>query len=153
MRKSIPNWTWILPSGEWEGLPEGWKDHGGKWLIYGSLDDMEVLASGLEPLVETREIDSAKFWTSSHERSAMCVYTWDKEKERTRELIEKLGFKPLAFEYDYARRKNWTRLEFFVSHLYKLRILLKSFRPRELIRFLLEEEKEADELAEMGFRE
>ncbi|MFQ5888114.1 MAG: hypothetical protein ACE5HY_05405 [Candidatus Hydrothermarchaeales archaeon] len=134
-------------------MPEGWKEHGGKWLVYGDLEDMKKLAIGVEPLIEKREIDSAKFWTSSDERSAMCVYSWDRDKEETRKLLIELGFKPLAYEYDYARRKNWTRLEFYISHLFKLRILLKSFSLRELIRFLFQEEKEADKQAEMDFRD
>lgn len=83
----------------------------------------------------------------------MCVYSWDRDKEKTRKLLIELGFKPLAYEYDYARRKNWTRLEFYISHLFKLRILLKSFSLRELIRFLFQEEKEADKQAEMDFRD
>ncbi len=153
MRKDIPNWTWILPSGEWIGLPPGWKERGGKWLVYGSLDEMKRLADVVEPLIEEREIDSAKFWTSSDKRSAMCIYSWEGDKDKTRTIIEGLGFKPTAFEYDYARRKNWTRPEFFISHVYKLRILLKSFNPVELMRFLFESEKAADKQAEMDFRE
>lgn len=153
MRKKIPNWTWILPSGEWIGLPEGWKEHGGKWLVYGGLDEMERLAKDVDTLVEKRKIDSAKYWISSERYSAMCVYSWDRDKEKTRKLLVDLGFKPTAYEYDYARRKNWTRLEFFISHLYKARILLKSFSLRELYKFLTEEEKEADKQAEIDFRE
>lgn len=69
MRKDIPNWTWLLPSGEWTGPPPGWKERGGKWLVYGSLEEMKMLANKVAPLI----------------RKVLCVSTagrWTKRKPR-----------------------------------------------------------------------
>lgn len=130
-----PVWTYILP-GQPRAELKGWTEEGGKWLVYGSLNRIEELAHGVEHYVESGEIVSAKYWNASDKRSAMCVYSLDSERDRTRAVLTVLGFKPTAWEYDYARRKNWTRFEFFVSAFYKLRILLTSFGIRGTLRFI-----------------
>ncbi len=134
---NTPVWTYILPERERSGGEiKGWTEYGGKWLVYGSLDKIEDLARNIEPYVESGEIVSAKYWNASDKRSAMCVYSLDIENGRTHAVLELLGFKPAAWEYDYARRKNWTRFEFFISAFYKLRILLESFGVRGTLRFI-----------------
>jgi hypothetical protein len=129
-------WTWILPEVPWEELPTRWKERGGKWLVYGSLNEIEGLGKELDVLVQRGEIDSAKYWNAS-ETSAMCIYCWEEEKESKRKILEEFGFKPKAWEYDYARRKNWVRPEFHVSAFYKLRIVLKTFGVRGTLKYIL----------------
>jgi hypothetical protein len=135
MLKKSYIWTWILPEAPWAELPPGWKDRGGKWLVYGSLKDIERLASKLDISVQRGEVDSAKYWNAS-ETSAMCVYCWEEEKGRTRKILEDFGFKPTAWEYDYARRKNWIRPEFHISAFYKLRIVLKTFGVKGSLKYI-----------------
>jgi hypothetical protein len=107
----------------------------GKWLVYGSLNEIERLAKEMDRLVESREIVSAKFWNATNV-SAMCVYSLAHESEKTRKIFLQLGYIPLAWEYDYNKRKNWTRPRFFLSALYKLRILIKTFGFVGAIKFI-----------------
>ncbi len=97
---------------------------------------MERLAAKLDKLVSKGEIVSAKYWNAS-ETSAMCIYSLDRDNNKTRQILSELGYKPIAWEYDYARSKNWTRPRFFLSAFYKLRILIKTFGVREAIRFIV----------------
>lgn len=135
MLKKMPIWTWIIPRND-EKNHSGWEEHGGKWLIYGSLNEIERLAKEMDRLVESREIFSAKFWNAS-DASAMCVYSLDHESEKTRKILLNLGHSPLTWEYDYGRRKNWTRPRFFLSAFYKLRILIRTFGFFGAIKFIL----------------
>ena len=130
-----PIWTWIVPKREDEELPL-WKEHGGKWLVYGGLSEMERLAGEIDRLVESRAIVSAKFWNASSV-SAMCVYSLYLDREKTKKILLDLGFRPTAWEYDYARMKNWTRPRFFLSAFYKLRILLRTFGVFGTLRFIV----------------
>jgi hypothetical protein len=56
MIKKTSIWTWILPDENWEGLPQGWIEHGGKWLVYGKLGDMERLAGKIDGLIQKKEL-------------------------------------------------------------------------------------------------
>lgn len=135
MLKKTPIWTWILPEDEREEIPS-WEEHGGKWLVYGNLAEMERLAQELDRHVQDGKIVSAKFWNASS-TSATCVYSLDRDKEQTKRLLMGLGYRPTAWEYDYARRKNWTRVEFFISAFHKLWILIKTFGVVGAMRFIV----------------
>jgi hypothetical protein len=132
-----PIWTWIVPVKETAAEePSLWKEHGGKWLIYGDLDEMERLSTHLNQFVEQGKIVSAKFWNASS-ASAMCVYSLEGDNKKTKKILTDLRFKPTAWEYDYARKKNWTRPRFFLSAFYKLRILLKTFGVKGTLKFIV----------------
>lgn len=135
MLKEMPIWTWIVSENESQD-ESIWRVHGGKWLIYGNLFEMERLGHKLDKYVENGEITSAKFWNAG-KTSAMCVYSLDRNREKTKRILFDLGFKPTAWEYDYARIKNWTRPRFFLSAFYKLRILLRTFGIFGTLRFII----------------
>ena len=97
---------------------------------------MERLAAELDKQVESGNIVSAKYWNAS-ETSAMNIYSLDRDNTETKQILSELGYKPTAWEYDYARSKNWTRPRFFLSAFYKLRILIKTFGVRGSIRFIV----------------
>ncbi len=136
MLKKTPIWSWIIPSDGGLHDDSEWMEHGGKWLVYGSLGEMERLAAELDKLVESRKIVSAKFWNAS-ELSAMCIYSLDSDNAETKQTLIDLGYTPTAWEYDYARRKNWTRPRFFLSTFYKLRILIKTFGVLGALKFIV----------------
>jgi len=135
MLMRMPIWTWVLPERE-RAEEVDWREHGGKWIVYGSLSEMERLALELDGYVQSGEVSCAKFWNAGPE-SALCVYSPDHRREGTRRILAGLGYTPVAWEYDYARRKNWTRPRFFLSAFYKLRILLRSFGPIGALRFIV----------------
>ncbi len=97
---------------------------------------MRELAIELDKYVEMGDLASAKYWNAS-EASAMCVYSLDRDNKKTKKILARLGFKPVAWEYDYARKKNWWRPRFFLSAFYKLRILLKTFGLIGTFRFIV----------------
>jgi hypothetical protein len=71
---------------------------------------------------------------------------------RIKKILLELGVKPLAWEYDYARRKNWSRPIFFYSAFHKLRILLKTFGLQGTLGFIAGAfEKKSDEMAKKRF--
>jgi len=135
MIKKTPIWTWILPGAGGEDTFD-WREHGGKWLVYGPLDEMERLAGEIDKEVQRGNIVSAKYWNAP-KTSAMCIYSLDRDNPKTLEILKLLGFRPTAWEYDYARRKNWTRPRFFLSAFYKLRILIKTFGVKGTLRFIV----------------
>lgn len=135
MIKKTPIWTWILPDNQTEES-SSWKENGGKWLVYGSLDEMEGLSSDLDRHIQMGDIVSAKFWNAS-ETSAMCVYSLDRDRDRTKHALMGLGFRPTAWEYDYARKKNWTRPRFFLSAFHKSLILVRTFGVFGALRFII----------------
>jgi hypothetical protein len=135
MIKVTPIWTWIVPEKDIREI-SSWKEHGGKWLVYGNRAKMEELGNILDQYLEAGDITSAKFWNASN-ASAMCVYSLDRDNERTKKILLNHGFKPTVWEYDYARIKNWTRPRFFLSAFYKLRILLKTFGIKGTLKFIV----------------
>lgn len=136
MIKKTPIWTWIVPEAGDGHDDSEWVEHGGKWLVYGGLGEMERLASELDKLVESGKIVGAKFWNAS-KASAMNIYSLDRDNPKTKQILLGLGYTPTAWEYDYARSKNWTRPRFFLSAFYKLRILLKTFGFFGAVRFIV----------------
>ncbi len=135
MIKKTPIWTWVVPDRE-KGEISSWKERGGKWLVYGSRIEMELLGRLLEKYVNRGSVVSAKFWNAS-EKSALCVYSLDSDREKTKEILYYLGYTPTAWEYDYARIKNWTRPRFFISAFHKLSIMLNAFGIIGTIRFII----------------
>ena len=103
-----PIWTWIVPEREDEELPL-WKEHGGKWLVYGGLSEMERLSSEIDRLVESRAIVSAKFWNAS------SVLVLDE--------VKKCAFVPGA-------------LEFLTKYSKKLKLFVASGTPEDELRII-----------------
>jgi hypothetical protein len=136
MIKKTHIWSWIIPSEGGIHDDSEWIASGGKWLVYGSLDEMKRLAAKLDNFIELSGIVSAKYWNAS-ETSAICIYSLDRDNTETRQILLGLGYTPTAWEYEYARRENWTRPLFYLSAFYKLRILIKTFGVFGAIKFIL----------------
>jgi len=117
----------ILPDVPAETDHQQWVRHGGKWIVFDNKNKTERLAGKLESYIDVGTISSAKYWKG--DPSAVCVYSLDSEKEKTRKILDDLGAaKMRVWEYDYAWDKNFqSPLSFLFSQTSKLRTILKSY--------------------------
>lgn len=120
-------WTWLLPDAQNDTDREEWIRHGGKWIIFDKKDRIVVLAEKLSLLIDSGEIKSAKYWNG--DPSAICVYSLDREREKVRDILKKLGAgNDKVWEYDYAWDKNIRNpLNFMYSWFSKITTILKSY--------------------------
>jgi hypothetical protein len=120
-------WTWLLPDSREDMDREEWLRHGGKWIIFDKKDRIVILAEKLRPLIDSGEIESAKYWNK--DPSAICVYSLDREKERIWNILEELGAgNDKVWEYDYAWNKNIQNpVNFMYSWCSKIRTILQSY--------------------------
>ena len=115
-----------------------WVWHGGKWIVFDSKEKIEALARGVEPLIDSGEINSAKYWNK--DPSAINVYSFDSDKERVWEILKDLGAgESRVWEYDYAMDKNIMRpFDFLYSWLSKFRTILQSYGLTGTLRLIKE---------------
>ncbi len=120
-------WTWLLPDAQNDTDREEWIRHGGKWIIFDKKNRIVVLAEKLSLLIDSGEIKSAKYWNG--DPSAICVYSLDREREKVRDILKKLGAgNDRVWEYDYAWDKNIRNpLNFMYSWFSKITTILKSY--------------------------
>ncbi len=120
-------WTWLLPDAQRDMDRGEWIRHGGKWIIFDKKDRIVVLAEKLRLLIDSGEIERAKYWNG--DPSAICVYSLDREKEKVRDILKKLGAgNDKVWEYDYAWDKNIRNpLNFMYSWFSKITTILKSY--------------------------
>ncbi|MEW6109553.1 MAG: hypothetical protein AB1632_10365 [Nitrospirota bacterium] len=120
-------WTWLLPDIRRDVNKGEWVKHGGKWIIFDRKDRIEKLAQGLEPFIDSGEIESAKYWNK--DPSAICVYSLDRDREKTWTILKKLDAgKSRVWEYDYAWDKNLQNpVNFLYSWISKFRTILQSY--------------------------
>jgi hypothetical protein len=131
-------WTWLLPEVPKETERREWMRRGGKWIIFDRKERIEELAQKLGPLIDTGEIDTAKYWNG--DPSAINVYSLDREREKTRAILERLGARRvMVWEYDYAWDKNIrSPFRFAYSWFSKFRTILQSYGIRGTIRLARE---------------
>ena len=129
-------WRWIIKGREGKAADKEWEEKGGKWIIYGEKRKFEEVEKEIEKYVERGEIEAAKYWKLSN-KSALCIYSHDYERERTRKILEKLELKPDVWEYDFARKKNIWRPRFWLSAFRKLRILIATFGIAGALKFII----------------
>lgn len=133
-------WTRLLPDIQRDIDKEAWIRHGGKWIIFDKKDRIEKLVEKLGPFIDSGEIESAKYWNK--DPGAICVYSLDKNKEKTWEILKKLVTKDKkVWEYDYAWDKNIQNpFDFMYSWFSKFRTIFQSYGligTLELIREIL----------------
>ncbi len=126
-RREDKFWIRLLPDVPAETDHQQWVQHGGKWIVFNKKEMTERLAGKLESYIDAGTIASAKYWKG--EPSAICVYSLDSEKVKTRQILEDLGAgRTRVWEYDYAWDKNLrSPLSFFYSQSSKLRTIVKSY--------------------------
>lgn len=134
-------WRWIFrekkerEEAEKKAQSTEWEESGGKWLVYADKEKIEKAEKEIEKFVEKGEIEAAKYWKLS-KPSALCVYSLDKDREKTRKILLSMNLKPSVWEYDYARSKNIWRPRFWLSAFRKLRILISTFGIFGTIKFI-----------------
>lgn len=138
-------WTWLLPDGPQDIDEKEWIRNGGKWIIFDRKDKIVKLAERLRPYIDSGQIRSAKYWNK--EPSAICVYSFDHEKEKAWEILKKLGAgSNRVWEYDYAWNRNILKpFDFMYSWYSKFKTILQSYGiigSLRLIRDILQSEKE-----------
>ncbi len=131
-------WTWLLPDTRREIDREEWMRHGGKWIIFDRKDRIAALSEKLRPLIDSGEIESAKYW--NEDPSAICVYSLDREKERVWEILRGLGAgNDKVWEYDYAWDKNiQSPVNFMYSWFSKFRTIFQSYGLAGTLRLIKE---------------
>jgi hypothetical protein len=122
-------WTRLLPDAAKETGKEEWMRHGGKWIIFGRREEIVRLAKKLGPSIDSGELESAKYW--NRDPSAICVYSLDRDKDKTWDILRKLGSgTDRVWEYDYAWDKNIQNpVNFMYSWFSKFRTILQSYGP------------------------
>jgi hypothetical protein len=120
-------WTWLLPDVQRNIDREEWRRSGGKWIFFDKKNRIEELAGRLGPLINSGKIESAKYWNK--DPSALCVYSLDKDKDATLEILRELGAgEDKVWEYDYAWDKNIQNpVHFIYSWSSKFRTILQSY--------------------------
>jgi hypothetical protein len=120
-------WIWLHPGVERGIDREEWTRHGGKWIVFDRKDRIEELASKLAPLIDSGEIQSAKYWKK--DPSAICVYSLDREREKVLEILTRFDAAgSRVWEYDYAMDKNMRDpLTFLYSWYSKFSTILRSY--------------------------
>jgi hypothetical protein len=119
-------WTRLLPDKDRMIDAGEWTKHGGKWIVFDSEERIKELVGRLGPHIDKGEIESAKYWNG--DPSAVNVYSLDRDRMKTREILKKLGARyVLVWEYDYAWDKNLRApLTFAYSWFSKFRTILQS---------------------------
>ena len=120
-------WTWLMPEVPRETNREEWRQHGGKWIIFDRREKITALAERLGALIDSGEIEGAKYWNG--DPSAVCVYSLDNEKERVWEILKAFGAgRKRVWEYDYALDKNIREpFTFAYSWFSKFRTIFQSY--------------------------
>ncbi len=119
-------WTRLLPDKDRKIDAREWTRRGGKWIVFDSEERIKDLAGRLGTYIDTGEIESAKYWNGNP--SAVNVYSLDRDRMKTREILKKLGARyVMVWEYDYAWDKNLRApLTFVYSWYSKFRTILQS---------------------------
>ena len=117
---------WLSPDGGSRPPGPEWSRHGGKWILFAGLAEIESLAGRLAPYIDRGEIPGAKYWNG--DPSAINVYSLDRDKGRSAEILEEAGAPGYkVWEYDHAWDKNLANpCAFLYSQTSKLSTILES---------------------------
>lgn len=131
-------WTRLLPNDQMHIDRKEWIQHGGKWIIFDRKYRILALSEKLAPLIDSGEIQSAKYWNK--DPSAICVYSLDRDKDKVWDILRKLGAgDSKVWEYDYATGKNLQNpVPFLYSWFSKFRTIIQSYGIAGTIRLITE---------------
>ena len=131
-------WTWLIADRAAGPQRSGWASHGGKWIIFDKREKIVGLAERLAPHLDAGEVEGAKYW--NEDPSALCVYSLDSDRDRVRDLLDRLGAgRDRVWEYDYAWDKNIrSPVAFLYSWYSKLTTILRSYGIAGTLRLIRE---------------
>jgi len=107
-----PLWVHIIPETQ-KQLSLDYREHYGKWVIYGSRERVERLAGIFDTLVELGKIDQIKYIQKlgsdavTKKMHAMHVYCDDRERERVWKLLEVFGATRRIWKYEWQTVADW----------------------------------------------
>ncbi len=84
----------------------------GKWIVFGSREEMNVLAEKLDPYVEAKDIPAIKydreFITEFNlSRCVMCVYCHLKQRDQVWEILASMGVEDKAWGTERETVEKW----------------------------------------------
>ena len=84
----------------------------GKWILFGTREEMDVLAGKLDPHVEAREIPAIKYDRKlitefQLQRCVMCVYCHVEQREQVWEILASMGWKDKAWVFERETVEKW----------------------------------------------
>lgn len=131
-------WTWFLPDEPKEISRADWMKNGGKWIIFDREDRITALAGALQPYIDAGKIVGAKCWNG--DPSALNVYCLDRDREKTRLILDRLGARrSRVWEYDFAWKKNLRKpFDFTYSWSLKFMTILRSYGMLGTVRLMRE---------------
>jgi hypothetical protein len=131
-------WTWLIAERAISSQRGDWTRHGGKWIIFDKREKIVGLAERLGPHLDAGEVEGAKYW--NEDPSALCVYSLDIDRDKVRDLLERLGAgRDRVWEYDYAWDKNIrSPVTFLYSWCSKLTTILRSYGIAGTLRLIRE---------------
>jgi hypothetical protein len=112
-------WIWIAARNgkarEYTNDQDFWGHHG-KFVITGTKKYIRDLAFLLDPWVEKRVIDAAKYTKKDPETDplphikefALCIYADDRELEDTSWFLYSLGIRKFEWKYDRESIEDWS---------------------------------------------
>ena len=87
-------------------------EHWGKWVFYGEKEELNEMASNLDPYVEKGDIPCIKYdpspqkWASL-EQCVMCVYCDDRKKDEVMKILSSFEVKVKAWVYEREVIEKW----------------------------------------------
>jgi hypothetical protein len=87
-------------------------EYWGKWIVFGTREELEELANKLDPFIESKEIPAAKFDRAIipefHLRTCvMCIYCDVRQREAVWEILFKLGIEDKAWVFERETMERW----------------------------------------------
>jgi hypothetical protein len=86
--------------------------HWGKWLVFGSREELDILAEKMSPLVDSHKIPAVKYDREIIKsfdigECVMCVYCDVRQRDEVWEVLESLGVKDKAWGYEKETMEKW----------------------------------------------
>jgi len=87
-------------------------EHWGKWLVFGTREEVEALAKKLDPFVEERKVPAVKYDRKliaefQLNRCVMCVYCHDQQRDEVWNILAGLGVKDKAWMFERETLEKW----------------------------------------------
>jgi len=84
----------------------------GKWILFGTREEMDRLAQQLDPYVENKKVPAAKYDRKKIDefglsRCVMCVYCHKEERDSVWEILAELGAVDKAWIYERETVEKW----------------------------------------------